>query len=296
MPRRALVAAGLVATLGALLAQAFSGHHASAAAIRAGKKLTLSTKTFRMTGPDEKRRMVVRCPGRTIPYGGGMLGNPAPGPDGEGVYPHSYERLGVQHGWHVTPVLFDRLRGSTQPRDVTLQVMCGKQVPSVKRRRQILFVAPGETKTAVAKCPGPRHLIGGGFQRTDFVSRGGNYVTESRAISSKKWRVTGSAFGRFGGQLVAIVYCFRSKKPLVKEVSASTTLAPLRFGAVTTPPCPGKRKLVYGGFSSFPPGPVFLADGYFNRNRTWTASGFNYFGPAATVSAHGYCVRIRPPR
>ena len=46
------------------------------------------------------------CPGgKTVtPLGGGMSTSPEPGPDGEGVYPHSYERLGAQRGFHVTPV------------------------------------------------------------------------------------------------------------------------------------------------------------------------------------------------
>lgn len=262
-----------------------------------GLNLALISKTSSMKGSDQKKRLDVRCPGRNIPLGGGIKARPEIGPDGEGVYPHSYERLGVQSGWHVTPVLFSP-SGPPEPRRVTLQVICRRQVPSVKRRRKITYVAPGQTKTVVAKCPGPRRLIGGGFQRTDFVSRGGNYVTESRAVSAKSWRVTGSAFGGFGGQLVSIVYCFRTKKPLVKAVKASTTVAPRSYASVRTRSCPGKRRMVFGGFNSSPSASVFIADGFFKDDR-WTQSAFNYFGGTTKLTAYGYCVslkRLQPRR
>lgn len=252
----------------------------------------LATKTFRMSGADETRRLVVRCPGRTVPYGGGMHTNLPPGPDGEGVYPQSYERLGVQSGYHVTAVLFDPSRASTQPRDVTLQVVCAPKGKHVTPPHTTVFVAPGQTKTIRATCPGRRHLFGGGFQRTDFTSRGGDYVTESRAISSKTWQVTGSAFGAYGGELTAIAYCRRSKRPLVSEVSASTTVAPGEYATATTPPCPSGRP-VFGGFSSSPSGPLFLTDGVINSDRSWSASAFNFFGPpTATLTAYGYCRRV----
>lgn len=284
----------LLAILAALLViqQLTAGTASAATAKAAGKGLTIATKTFRMSGADEKSRFTVRCPGRKIPFGGGMRATPPPSPDGEGVYPHSYERLGVQSGWHVTPVLFDPSRGSTEPRDVTLQVVCGRKGSHVTPPHTTVFVGPGQTKTIRATCPGRRHLFGGGFQRTDFISRGGDYVTESRAISSKTWQVTGTAFGSFGGELTAIAYCRRSKKPLVKEVSASTTVGVRQYGTATTPPCPAGRRLVFGGFSSSPSGPVFLTDGFINTDQAWTASGFNYFGPEATVTAYGYCHKV----
>jgi hypothetical protein len=282
---QALTATGLLlAILAALLvAQQLAAERASAA--------KLETRTFRMTDADEKRRLVVRCRGQKSPYGGGMSTNQPPSPDGEGVYPHSYERLGQQQGYHVTAVLFDPSRASTQPRDVTLQVVCARKGKHVTPPHTTKFVAPGQTKTIQATCPGRRHLFGGGFQRTDFTSSGGNYVTESRAISSKTWQVTGTAFGQFGGQLTAIAYCRRSKVPLIGEIWATTTVAPGRFAMATTPPCPSGRP-VFGGFSSTPSGPLLLADGVINADRSWSASAFNYFGPAATLTAYGYCRKV----
>ena len=221
-----------------------------------------------------------------------MRTNIPPGPDGEGVYPHSYERLGVQQGYHVTAILFDPSRASTTPRDVTLQVVCARKGKHVTPPHTIAFVAPGQTKTIRATCPGRRHLFGGGFQRAFFVPQGGTHVTESRAISPKTWQVTGTAFGQFGAELVAIAYCRRSRGPLVSGVSASTTVAPGQFATATTPPCPSGRP-VFGGFSSSPSGPLLVTDGVINTDRSWSASAFNFFGSAtATLTAYGYCRRI----
>ena len=151
------------------------------------------------------------------------------------------------------------------------------------------YVKPGQTKTVVATCPGRRHLFSGGFQRTDFTSRGGDYVIESRAISDKSWRVIGHAFGDFGGELTAIAYCTRSKRPLVTEVSQSTSLG-AGVGTATTPPArrnaDDRRRLQRA--TARPP--TFLTNGMINRDGTWSASGYN-LGSGATLTAYGYCLR-----
>jgi hypothetical protein len=258
---------------------------------RAGGGIWVARQSFRMTQPDEKRRLVVRCPKRRFPLGGAMTADPPPGPDGEGVYPHSYERLGVQRGWHVTAVLYDPSRSSTRARRVTVQVVCGRDLGHVTPPHTHVYVNPGQTKEAVARCPGRRHLFSGGFQRTDFVSRGGNFVTEARALDSKTWRVTGHAFGRFGGELTAIAYCTRSKRPLLQEVSASTFLSAGALGTATTTSCPKGRRMTAGGFSAQGSTTTFFGDGRFTRGGSWKASG--YAGGSATgFSAYGYCLKV----
>ncbi len=255
------------------------------------KAVTYVHRSFQLSGANQKRRLSVRCPRRLNPLGGGVASSPSPADDGEGVYPHSFERLGVQNGFHSTVVLFDPSGRETTARNVTLAVACRHGHRKVTPPHTTVYVNPGQTKTAVATCPGRRHLFGGGFQRTDFVARGGDYVTESRAISSKSWSVTGHAFGGFGGELTAIAYCWRSKKPLLTEVSASTTIQAGAFGGVTTPSCP-RGHLVYGGFSSSPAGSLLLADGTFSSNGGWMSSARNQFGPTATFTAYGYCLKL----
>jgi hypothetical protein len=288
----ATVGLGVAGAAIALLALAVDGGGASAAPkAHAAKSVTYIRKTFTLSDPNEKRRLTVGCPGRLVPLGGGMVGSPAPSSDGEGIYPHSYERLGVQHGYHSTVVLLDPSPGSTTPRSVTLQVACSHKQHHVTPPHKTVFVGPGQTKTAVATCPGRRHLFGGGFQRTDFTARGGDYVTGSRAISAKSWSVTGHAFGGFGGELTAIAYCWRSKHPLLTEVSGSATVQPGKFGTANTPPCPVGH-LVFGGFSTTPTGSSFITNGLINTDGSWSASARNQFGPGATITAYGYCLKL----
>ena len=304
--RLLLVAGSLFAIVLALFAQHLLGGRADAAtagasestaagakqpvATTAGRGVRMVTRKFKMSRPNQKRRLVVRCPNNRWPMGGGVKTNPPLSAGGEGVYPHSYERLGVQGGFHTTPVLWDPTPRNTQRRTVKLQVMCGRKLGKVTPPHSTKYVKPGKTKTVIATCPGRRHLFGGGFQRTDFISRGGNFVTESHAISSKSWKVVAHAFGNFGGEITAIAYCVRSRRPLLSEVSASTTIARGQVGTARTPPCPGKRRLVYGGFTSSPSGSMFMADGHFKRDGSWSTSAFNNFGPTATLTAHGYCL------
>jgi hypothetical protein len=279
----------LVVLLAGLLATSALGSGAHTSKARVSGSVTLRSKSFTLSRPDQKQRLTVGCPGKQRPLGGGMTSSPPPSAGGEGVYPHSYERLGVQRGWHVTAVLYDPDHRSTQARNVTLQVACGPRLGHVTPPHKTKYVKPGQTKTVTATCPGRRHLFSGGFQRTDFISQGGNYVIESRAISAKSWRVTGHAFGGFGGELTAIAYCTRSKRPMITEVSNSTSLGP-GYGSVTTPGCPPGTRMTAGGFSSNGSTSTFLTNGIINQDGTWSASGYN-FGSGATLTAYGYCLR-----
>jgi hypothetical protein len=254
--------------------------------------VTLATKTYTLSQPDQKQRLTVTCPHHKVPFGGGMSSSPAPAQGtGEGVYPHSYERLGVQHGYHVTAVLYAP-RGHASAHSITLQVLCGSKLGHMTPPHTTVNLGAGDTKSAVATCPGKRHLIGGGFQRTDFTSKGGDYVTESRAISSKSWRVTGHSFGSFGGEMTAIAYCQRSKKPLVTEVSGQTAIDPHQVGTAQTPPCPAGRKMVFGGFSTDPTGSTFFTNGGWASDGSRVASGFNNGGSSSTLTVYGYCLKI----
>src|SRR5262249_24988834 len=174
--------------------------------------------------------------------------NEPPGPDGEGVYPHSYERLGAQRGFHISEVLFDSSWSSTTPRSITVQAVCARgQIPQNPTPDKTVFILPGQTKAAIARCPTSQKLITGGFQRTNFASDGGNYITESRAVGSNAWKVTGSAYigsgTTGGGELTAIAYCARSSKRILTEVSSdSAPVAQMANGSATTPNCPGSLR------------------------------------------------------
>lgn len=256
------------------------------------RSLRLVTRTTTLTNGDEVRRETVACPTGSFPMGGGMFGTPAPSPvTREGAYPHSYERLGVQRGWHINPVLIDPDRSSTTPRTVTIQALCGRGLAPSQSPHKTVFVRPGQTKVAVAKCPGGTTLYSGGFQRADFRTPSGSYPTESRAVGNT-WRVTGQAFGAFGGEITSIAYCSSERKAAkVREVSNTAPVLLGQFAEATTPACPGGTKLISGGFSSEGATGIFADGGHYNAQGTWTAGAFGYFGPAASFTAYGYCAK-----
>ncbi|HEX6587299.1 MAG TPA: hypothetical protein VF052_11165 [Solirubrobacterales bacterium] len=257
------------------------------------RQVRLVSRSFRLQGPDDTQRLETLCPRRSFPLGGGMIASPGPGADGEGAYPHSYERLGAQRGWHINVILYDPNRSSTAPRDITIQTVCGRFLrPSNPTPHATVFIRSGETKSATARCPKGQFLIAGGFNRTNFDSTGGNYVTESRADGPRAWRVTGSAFGGSGGgELVAIAYCVKRRGPILTEVSAS---APVPFGATataTTPSCPAGLRMTSTGFSAAPS--ALYAGSSLNPDGTTTATAVGHFAAAPTLTAYGYCMRAR---
>jgi hypothetical protein len=258
------------------------------------RSLALISNSFRMRDNNELERLESVCPGGRYPIGGGMTSSPAPSPDGEGVYPHSYERLGAQRGFHISEVLFDPSIASTTPRNITLQTVCARNlVPANPSPHKTVFIRTGETRTATARCPKGQYLIMGGFQRTDFTIYGGNYVTESRAAGPRAWRVTGSAF-QGSGELTAIAYCVRHRGKILTEVSSASAPVPAgQNAAATTPACPGGLKLTSTGFSLNGSPNAFYAGSSLNPNGTSTANAFGYFGDAPSLTAYGYCLRAK---
>jgi len=261
------------------------------------RSLVMVDQTFKMSAPDQLTRHEVICPGGRYPIGGGMTVDQPPGPDGEGIYPHSFERLGAQRGFHISAVLFDSNWMSTRSREITIQTLCARgQIPQNPTPHKTVFLLPGQVKSAIARCPRGQQLITGGFQRTNFASDGGNYVTESRALGSNAWKVTGSAYigsgTTGGGELTAIAYCSASKKRILTEVSSDPV--PVAQGAnasADSPKCPGKLRLTTTGFA-LEGRNAFYAGNSINGNQTTTANAFGYFGPS-NLTSYGYCQRTR---
>jgi hypothetical protein len=254
--------------------------------------LTLATRSFSLRKPDTAPRLETICPGGKFPVGGGLTISPPTGADGEGIYPHSYERLGAQRGWHISVVVLDPSPSSTTTRTATVQAMCGFGViPATPTPHRTVYLRPGETKTVTASCPNGQFLVSGGFQRTDFRSDGGDYVTESHASGPRAWVVSGHAYGTGSGELTAIAYCARMKQPILTEVASSP--APVGTGSAattTTPACPSGNRLITGGFSLNGSTNALFAQGSFNPDGTWSASGYGFFGAAPQLTAYGYCL------
>jgi hypothetical protein len=258
------------------------------------RALSVVDSTYDLDTPDRARRLVVRCPRGRFPLGGGMVSDPAVGPDGEGVYPHSYERLGTQRAFHITALVIDPTPDQTTPRSIDIHAVCGRGLVPRSSPHRTVFVHRNGTNTAVAQCPGGQYLYSGGFQRTNFttpfLTYGGNYITESRAISPQAWQVSGAAVGWDGGELTAIAYCARSRGPLITEVSSSTAVPAGKVATGTTPSCPPGLTMTSGGFSFNGSRDAFFAGGSLNPDGTWSATGFGWFGPADALTAYGYCL------
>jgi hypothetical protein len=256
------------------------------------RNVSLATKTYRLNKPDTAPRLEVLCPRGTEPVGGGMSQSPGVGADGDGIYPHSYERLGAQLGFHISVVVLDPSPGQTTTREVTMQVVCGRGVvPATPTPHKTVWIRSGQTKTVTARCPKGQFLVSGGFQRTNFRSDGGDYVTESRAAGPKAWRVSGSAYGPTGqGELTAIAYCAKMKKPKLTEVSSGpVAVGANQVGSTTTSACPKGKRLVAGGFSSGGSNNAFFADGAINSDNTFTTRSYGFFGPVSGLTSYGYC-------
>src|SRR5829696_8010957 len=265
------------------------------------RDLTAATEEFRMAKADGTSRLEVLCPGGAHPLGGGMVNATPLGKDGEGVYPHSYERLGAQGGFHVTATLIDPSQDVTASRRVGLQVLCGLGLVPTASPHATTYVHRHETGTATAQCPDGTEVFSGGFQRTNFTTPeikhggivyGGDYITESRAVGTDAWRVSGAATGANGGELTAIAYCADDPSLPVEEVSSTVSVAEGTAVAATTPQCPSGRVLISGGWSFGDSHDGLLADGYFTRAGTWAATGYGWFG-SSELTAYGYCAEAR---
>jgi hypothetical protein len=265
------------------------------------RDLTVATDEFRMDEADGTARLEVLCPDGTHPLGGGMVNLTPLGADGEGAYPHSYERLGAQSGFHVTPTLVDPSQNSTASHRVGLQIMCARGLVPAASPHETTYVHRHESATATAHCPEGMNVFSGGFQRTNFttpgvehggIEYGGDYITESRAVGDDAWRVSGAATGINGGELTAIAYCAEDPSLPVERVESTVSVEEGKAAAATTPRCPKGRVLIAGGFSFGGSHDGLFADGYFTRAGTWAATGFGWFGPVE-LTAYGYCAEAR---
>jgi hypothetical protein len=175
---------------------------------------------------------------------------------------------------------------------VTLQIICGPKPGKIFDPHSIVTIGAHQSQTTVATCPGKSHLFAGGFNLTNFTSLGGDFATQSQATSSKQWTVSGSAFGNFGGDLASIGYCTTGGKPF-QSIEGSTVIAPSEYSYGTTPPCPGKTKLIGAGFDSSPHGAVTFAGGVFQPDqKTYLYGGYNSSSAPATLEGYGYCLNV----
>ena len=221
-----------------------------------------------------------------------MSQSPVVGNDGEGVYPHSYERLGAQRGWHISVVFLDPSRSSTTPRNVTVQAICGFGViPATPTPHVTAYLRPGETKTVTARCPSGQSLVSGGFQRTDFRST----AATTSPSPTPSARTPGSSAAMPTGPAPASSP--RSPTAPGRRSRSSPRLPPRRRRSAsggsttpTTPACPKGKRMVTGGFSSNDSTDGLFSQGVFNPDGTFSATLLRILRPCAAADR----VRLLP--
>ena len=193
--RRSLLGLAVLAGLLAATPGASSQGQQLAGASAGGGNLKRVTKSFQISGANSTPRMEVICPRNSYALGGGMSSRPGISADGSGVYPHSYERLGVQRGWHITRSSSSHRTqhyarasqsnhaGRLGPEALTPTAPCADLFPQggdSPRRGTGGLTIVGPPAYGGPTCPKGQVLLSGGFQRTSFTDLGGSYVTESR--------------------------------------------------------------------------------------------------------------------
>jgi hypothetical protein len=101
--------------------------------------LRVDSKSFRLDKANDAVRYQTICPKGKFPYGGGIRSDPPPA-GGEGVYPNSYERLGVQQGYHINGALVKVGGGQPAGRKVTVQAVCGSKPGKITPPHKTSFI------------------------------------------------------------------------------------------------------------------------------------------------------------
>lgn len=126
-----------------------------------------------------------------------------------------------------------------QPRSIKL-TLASASVPGVS----------GSRATAIATCPKKTKVVAGAFSTSPTPGVGGmnGFVYESRRVTTRQWQVSFMQGSSVAGTLNAQAFCERG----IRRVTEVFQAAPIGAGAnaftAVEPTCPGKRKVVSGGW------------------------------------------------
>jgi hypothetical protein len=157
--------------------------------------------------------------------------------------------------------------------------------------------------SAAARCPGKTQAVGGGFSTSAGLDPSSTLhavtVYSSYRASRSSWVNDAVAFG-VGETLTTHLYCRRVSKPIIDVTAAASTPFGIHQGATAIARCPGKRRLVAGGFNSTTgPGLVDGVSPYANLSHGggWTYSATNNTDRPQSLVSHAYCAKgVRKPK
>ena len=160
--------------------------------------------------------------------------------------------------------------------------------------------------SATATCPKGSRAVGGGFAVPAPRSGYSSLVFESQKVGQRGWRASAqmSQAAPFDPITIAVdVYCQRGapKTGTVTSTVATPDASPSHMnGPATSAPCPSKRRLTGGGFSTPPPLGSFGAANVIRRSEptgnSWT-SEVESDNAASSLTSYAYCARRKasPP-
>lgn len=124
-------------------------------------------------------------------------------------------------------------------------------------KKTVTLAGQGRSGTALAACPKGTQAAAGGYTQgppANLLSGAASLidVSDSFRQSSRSWTVTGTQVNGGSGALTAYAYCLRNM-PRIRPVVVTRPLdAAARSQATVTSPCPGKSKVVSGGYRKPP--------------------------------------------
>jgi hypothetical protein len=147
--------------------------------------------------------------------------------------------------------------------------------------------------TALARCPKKMAAVGGGWKAPFSAEDGFWGVYRSERAGKNGWETSAHVFADAGGRyMTTYVHCQRIKKPILDVAETGTAGAGFFALGNAVASCPGKKKLISGGFSSDVGGtPSALAFPYANSasGKSWAYSAVNNSSEARTLTSHAYC-------
>jgi hypothetical protein len=302
-----LTAVAALALIAAAPAGAAKGKKKKAAAPVVRSATATTTQTGQLLS------VPAACPNGTRATGGGFNVPPDGTPTDDLQIVYESRRFGPT-GWISSAVRVDG-DGTNDAVPLTTYVHCRspklKNKPGVKkgkRKRLNLLeaasasapTAQGIPVTASATCPGKHRAVGGGFSSSpvpDVAGPGGFPVHwQTMRTGAKTWSSSMTNSGSALRTITSFVYCADGVS--ASQVSGSAPIAGSMgptIGSATAiaPACPGKRRLLGGGFNNSPAGlsaPVAQPTQSAAVTGQWRSGALNLSATPGTLSALGYCL------
>jgi hypothetical protein len=246
-----------------------------------------ATKTT-VSGPiGTTRTVMVSCPrGRTAIWGGWRTGKVSPSEGALGIF--ESRRAGSRQ-WRVSAQVV-AAEGSHR-----LQVLAfcsrGRRLPAVARTTELTLMGSSGAIGGAARCPAHKRAVSGGFHLAGDVNTS-TFVAGTYRVRGRAWRTEVRGPSGSTPRLTATVYCGPASALVAREGSARIQPDPFTVGGIDTPPCPGLRPPLSGGFRFLPNAPTDmpLIPTALSRFQSDAVVGFLVFGPSdETIKAFSYC-------